>query len=105
MLHFPRKELSKSIRQTNGTAHQPKSHNACHMSQSHDHTRFSLLLTTFRDVLELKMIQRSHHRAHQHHHPLSSTPYSSLFPPHVPIPPLPPNPITVSASSSPSPAS
>src|SRR6267154_1630938 len=105
MLHFPRKELSKSIRQTNGTAHQPKSHNACHMSQSHDHTRFSLLLTTFRDVLELKMIQRSLPRAQQHHDPLSSRPYSSVFLRHVPIPLLPLNPITVSVSPSPSPTS
>ncbi|OAX37162.1 hypothetical protein K503DRAFT_801447 [Rhizopogon vinicolor AM-OR11-026] len=56
---------------------------------------------SYEDVLELKMIQRSLPRAQQQHDPLSSRPYSSVFLRHVPIPLLPLNPTTISASGSP----
>ncbi|KAG0696001.1 hypothetical protein DFH29DRAFT_813588 [Suillus ampliporus] len=56
---------------------------------------------SYEDVLELKMIQRSLPRAQQQHDPLSSRPYSGVFLRHVPIPLLPLNPTTVSASPSP----
>ncbi|KAG1743067.1 hypothetical protein EDB19DRAFT_1633493, partial [Suillus lakei] len=53
---------------------------------------------SYDDVLELKMIQRSLPRAQQSHDPLSSRPYSGVFLRNVPIPLLPLNPTTVSAS-------
>lgn len=55
---------------------------------------------SYDDVLELKMIQRSLPRAQQTHDPLSSRPYSGVFLRNVPIPLLPLNPTTVSASAS-----
>lgn len=58
---------------------------------------------SYDDVLELKMIQRSLPRAQQTHDPLSSRPYSGVFLRNVPIPLLPLNPTTVSASGSPPP--
>ncbi|KAG2351850.1 hypothetical protein BDR07DRAFT_1293508, partial [Suillus spraguei] len=54
---------------------------------------------SYEDVLELKMIQRSLPRAQQSHDPLSSKPYSGVFLRNVPIPLLPLNPTTVSASA------
>ncbi|KAG2122679.1 hypothetical protein BD769DRAFT_1350328, partial [Suillus cothurnatus] len=56
---------------------------------------------SYEDVLELKMIQRSLPRAQQSHDPLSSKPYSGVFLRNVPIPLLPLNPTTVSASPAP----
>ncbi|KAG2147846.1 uncharacterized protein EDB93DRAFT_1085302, partial [Suillus bovinus] len=60
---------------------------------------------SYEDVLELKMIQRSLPRAQQSHDPLSSRPYSGVFLRNVPIPLLPLNPTTVSASPSSPPVS
>ncbi|KAH7924146.1 hypothetical protein BV22DRAFT_1035481 [Leucogyrophana mollusca] len=58
---------------------------------------------SYEDILELKQIQRSLPRAEQPHDPLSSRPHS-VFLKHVPIPLLPFNPTTISASpSTPSP--
>ncbi|KIJ65230.1 hypothetical protein HYDPIDRAFT_88758, partial [Hydnomerulius pinastri MD-312] len=59
---------------------------------------------SYEDVLELKMIQRELPRAEQPFDPLSSRPYSSVFLAHVPIPLLPFNPATISASPSPTPS-
>ncbi|KAG2346867.1 hypothetical protein BDR05DRAFT_997247 [Suillus weaverae] len=59
---------------------------------------------SYEDVLELKMIQRSLPRAQQSHDPLSSRPYSGVFLRNVPIPLLPLNPTTVSASPQPRPS-
>ncbi|KAG6333454.1 hypothetical protein ID866_5635 [Astraeus odoratus] len=57
---------------------------------------------SYEDVLELKMLQRELPRAEQPVDVLSSKPFANVFLSHVPIPLLPLNPTTESATSSPS---